>query len=78
MLDAFEYGAPPHGGAACGFDRLVTILAELPDNNMRDLVAFPKTTSGTDPLSGAPTAIDDRRMTELGLQVVADDAPESA
>ena len=71
MLDAFEYGAPPHGGVACGFDRLVTILAELPDNNMRDLVAFPKTTSGTDPMSGAPTAIDEKRLGELRLQVLA-------
>jgi aspartyl-tRNA synthetase len=76
MLDAFEYGAPPHGGVAAGFDRLVTILAELPDNNMRDMVAFPKTTAGTDPLSGAPTAIDDKRMAELGLEVVATEEEE--
>ncbi len=76
MLDAFEYGAPPHGGVACGFDRLVTILAELPDNNMRDLVAFPKTTSGTDPMSGAPTPIDDKRLSELRLQVVASEEDE--
>jgi aspartyl-tRNA synthetase len=69
MLDAFEYGAPPHGGVACGFDRLVTILAELPDANMRDMVAFPKTTSGTDPLSGAPTALEEKRMVEIGIQV---------
>jgi aspartyl-tRNA synthetase len=76
MLDAFEYGAPPHGGVACGFDRVVAILAELPDANMRDMVAFPKTTSGTDPLSGAPTAIDDKRMTELGLEVLAAEEEE--
>lgn len=69
MLDAFEYGAPPHGGVAAGFDRLVTILAEREDN-MRDMVAFPKTTSGADPLSGAPTPIDDARWTELGMQVL--------
>ena len=69
MLDAFEYGAPPHGGVACGFDRLITILAELPDANMRDMVAFPKTTSGTDPLSGAPTELEEKRLREIGLQV---------
>jgi aspartyl-tRNA synthetase len=78
MLDAFEYGAPPHGGVACGFDRLVTILAELPDGNMRDMVAFPKTTSGTDPLSGAPTPLDPKRIHELGLQVLADEKSETA
>ncbi len=69
LLDAFEYGAPPHGGVACGFDRLITILAELPDANMRDMVAFPKTTSGTDPLSGAPTALEEKRLREIGLMV---------
>lgn len=77
MLDAFEYGAPPHGGVAAGFDRLVTILAELPDNNMRDMVAFPKTTAGTDPLSGAPTEIEDKRLNELGIQIVIEDAEKS-
>jgi aspartyl-tRNA synthetase len=70
MLDAFEYGAPPHGGVAAGLDRLVTILANVPNNNMRDVVAFPKTTSGADPLSGAPTEIDPARWAELGLGVL--------
>jgi aspartyl-tRNA synthetase len=70
MLDAFEYGAPPHGGVAAGVDRLVTILAEHEDNNMRDMVAFPKTTSGADPLSGAPTPIDPARWAELGMQTL--------
>jgi aspartyl-tRNA synthetase len=70
LLDAFEYGAPPHGGVAAGLDRLVTILANVPNNNMRDVVAFPKTTSGADPLSGAPTEIDPARWSELGLGVL--------
>lgn len=70
MLDSFEYGAPPHGGIAAGLDRMITILANVPDANMRDVVAFPKTTSGTDPLSGAPTEIDPTRWEELGLKVL--------
>ena len=70
MLDAFDYGAPPHGGVACGFDRLVTLMANVPNNNMRDVVAFPKTTNGTDPMSGAPTAFDIARLTEIGLQPI--------
>lgn len=69
MLDSFEYGAPPHGGVAAGLDRLVTIMADVPGNNMRDVVAFPKTTSGADPLSGAPTPLDPTRWTELGMEV---------
>lgn len=78
MLDAFEYGAPPHGGVAAGVDRLVTIMANVPDNNMRDVVAFPKTTSGTDPLSGAPTALDSERWSELGMAVLPDEEEEAA
>ncbi|MBV9866597.1 MAG: aspartate--tRNA ligase [Abitibacteriaceae bacterium] len=74
MLDAFEYGAPPHGGIAPGLDRLVMLLAEVPDNNMRDIVAFPKTTSGTDPMSGAPTPIDEKRLHELGLAMLPEEA----
>ena len=74
LLDAFEYGAPPHGGIAAGLDRLVTILASVPNNNMRDVVAFPKTTSGADPLSGAPTEIDPARWKELGLEVKLEEA----
>jgi len=78
MLDAFEYGAPPHGGVAAGFDRLITLLADTPNTNMRDVVAFPKTTNGTDPMSGAPTPIEDARWQELGLQVQADSEPPPA
>jgi len=71
MLDAFEYGAPPHGGIAAGLDRLVTILANVPGGNIREVIAFPKTANGTDPLTGAPTPIPDERWAELGLQTVA-------
>ena len=56
LLDAFRYGAPPHGGFAFGIDRLVALLAG--EENIREVIAFPKTQSGTDPLTGAPTPID--------------------
>jgi aspartyl-tRNA synthetase len=67
MLDAFEFGAPPHGGIAPGFDRVVTLLAGIPDGNIREVIPFPKTSGGTDPLTGAPTFIPSERWTELGL-----------
>ena len=56
LLDAFRYGAPPHAGFAFGIDRLTAILAG--EDNIREVIAFPKTQSGADPLTGAPTAID--------------------
>jgi aspartyl-tRNA synthetase len=71
LLDAFRHGAPPHGGFAFGVDRLVAILAG--EENIREVVAFPKTQSGTDPLTGAPGPIDRRQLAELGLQVVRRD-----
>jgi len=68
MLDAFEYGAPPHGGIAAGFDRVVALLAGVPGGNIREVIPFPKTAGGSDPLTGAPTFIPDARWTELGLE----------
>jgi aspartyl-tRNA synthetase len=69
LLDAFRYGAPPHAGFAFGIDRLVAILAG--EENIREVIAFPKTQSGTDPLTGAPTPIDPAQLAELGLRVAA-------
>jgi aspartyl-tRNA synthetase len=68
LLDAFRHGAPPHGGFAFGVDRLVAILAG--EDNIREVIAFPKTQSGTDPLTGAPGPLDPRQLAELGLKVV--------
>ena len=67
LLDAFRHGAPPHGGFAFGIDRLVAILAG--EDNIREVIAFPKTQSGTDPLTGAPGPIDATQLAELGLRV---------
>jgi aspartyl-tRNA synthetase len=68
LLDAFRYGAPPHAGFAFGIDRLTAILAG--EENIREVIAFPKTQSGTDPLTGAPTEIDPAQLKELGLSVL--------
>ena len=68
LLDAFRYGAPPHAGFAFGIDRLSAILAG--EDNIREVIAFPKTQSGADPLTGAPTPIDPAQLKELGLNVL--------
>lgn len=67
LLDAFRYGAPPHAGFAFGVDRLVAILAG--EENIREVIAFPKTQSGADPLTGAPTPLEPAQLRELGLTV---------
>ena len=68
LLDAFRYGAPPHAGFAFGMDRLTAILAG--EENIREVIAYPKTQSGADPLTSAPTPIADRHLEELGLRVL--------
>ena len=68
LLDAFRYGAPPHAGFAFGIDRLAAILAG--EDNIREVIAFPKTQSGADPLTGAPAPLDPKQLAELGLRVL--------
>jgi len=66
FLEAFRYGPPPHGGIGCGIDRVM--MQMLGTDNIRDVVAFPKTQSGIDPLSGAPTSVDLEQLKILGLR----------
>jgi aspartyl-tRNA synthetase len=68
LLDAFRYGAPPHAGFAFGIDRLVALL--VGEENIREVIAFPKTQSGADPLTDAPTPIDPGYLDELGLRLL--------
>ena len=68
LLDAFRFGAPPHAGFALGIDRLVALLAG--EENIREVIAFPKTQSGIDPLTHAPTPIDTAQLDELGLRLL--------
>jgi len=67
LMDAFTYGAPPHGGIALGFDRLVSIFAGL--DSIRDVIAFPKNNAGRDVMIDSPSIIDERQLDELQIQL---------
>jgi aspartyl-tRNA synthetase len=68
LLDALQYGAPPHGGIALGLDRLIMILRNI--GNIRDVIAFPKTQSGADLMCGSPSPIDEKQLREANIRVV--------
>jgi aspartyl-tRNA synthetase len=75
MLDAFKYGAPPHGGIALGFDRLIAILCGTP--SIRDVIAFPKTAKGTDLMTDSPSTVSPRQLRDLYLEVKVARKPEA-
>ena len=66
LLEAFRYGAPPHGGIAFGWDRICALLADTP--SIREVIAFPKTGGGSDPLTGAPAPVASNQLADLGLR----------
>ncbi|MBU3691977.1 MAG: aspartate--tRNA ligase [Candidatus Nanopelagicaceae bacterium] len=75
LLEAFNYGPPPHGGIALGLDRLCALLAGA--ESIREVIAFPKTASGGDPLTGAPTPITDAQRKETGVDFKPEEKPEA-
>ena len=76
LLDAFQYGAPPHGGIAFGWDRIVALLAGT--DSIREVIAFPKTGNGHDPLTDAPAPITEEQRAETGVDFVPEDDDEEA
>jgi aspartyl-tRNA synthetase len=75
LLEAFEYGVPPHGGIAPGLDRLVMIMGGF--SSIREVIPFPKTTQGASLMSGAPSVVDQAQLDELGLRLSPKRAAES-
>ena len=73
LLDAFKYGAPPHGGIAFGWDRIVALLAGT--DSIRDVIAFPKSGGGFDPLTAAPAPITPEQRKEAGVDAVPREGP---
>ncbi len=70
ILQAFKYGAPPHGGFAPGIDRIVMLLMGEP--NIREVIAFPKTGEARDLMMNAPAEVDTKQLDELGIKIVKD------
>ncbi|OQY09940.1 MAG: hypothetical protein B6I29_02425 [Marinitoga sp. 4572_148] len=67
LIEAFKYGPPPHGGAAIGFDRLIAIMSG--EESIKEVIAFPKTASGSDPMTEAPSAVSEKQLKELKIKL---------
>ena len=67
LIEALKYGAPPHGGLALGFDRIIALI--LKEKSIRDVIAFPKTQKGICMLTDAPSDVDEKQLTELSIRV---------
>jgi aspartyl-tRNA synthetase len=67
FLEALRYGTPPHAGFAIGIDRLVSIMQNQP--NIREVIPFPKTQTGADPLTGSPSQVEEEQLRELGIDI---------
>jgi aspartyl-tRNA synthetase len=76
LLDAFQFGAPPHGGIALGWDRVVMLLGGF--DSIRDVIAFPKSGGGYDPLTEAPAPITNQQRKEAGVDAVPEPEPSAS
>jgi aspartyl-tRNA synthetase len=75
MINAFKFGAPPHGGSAPGIDRIVMLLADEP--NIREVIVFPMTQKAEDLMMNAPAPVTPKQLKELSIRIVADGAPKA-